>query len=195
MNEVVLGFDRRIRSSDISCGYWSNERRSQYLIRMDVLYPLSVDCAVWPRLDEPDLDGSIYSKSYSPLSSSVEELVSSSRLQDGVAIAISVVEPYADNSFYNLMLHAGKTFPLKIAAGWRLFGFDVADEGLISGLTNCGYEESSVNDIRGRWKDQLNDNHLFDSISAAKEFVAYSDFRVPEHAPFYVYGLYKIEAA
>ncbi|HEX7601430.1 MAG TPA: hypothetical protein VF316_07495 [Polyangiaceae bacterium] len=75
--------------------------------------------------------------------------------------------------------------------GWRFVGFDVSDAGLISALCNCGYSgREELDQSRDRWARELNEHHLFDGVDQALAFMAASDARVPEHAPFEVYGLW-----
>ena len=87
--------------------------------------------------------------------------------------------------------------PPEVHPSWLLLGYDVADEGLLSGLSNCGYDPvyDGLESIRARWGPHLNVFHLFNDHSEAYEFKQFSDRRVEEHAPFYVYGLWLISAA
>jgi len=80
------------------------------------------------------------------------------------------------------------------SAGWVCLGYDVADAGLLSGLTNCGYTAAEKDALVEDWAAHLNDLHLFGTARAAHRFAEHADRRVPEHAPFYVYGLYACAA-
>jgi hypothetical protein len=82
------------------------------------------------------------------------------------------------------------TEPNAVQPAWQFLGYDVADYFLLSGLTNCGPVNEA--DPLGRFAAALNEHHLFDNIQAAEQFALISDERVPEHAPFYVYGLYLV---
>jgi hypothetical protein len=75
---------------------------------------------------------------------------------------------------------------------WLLLGYDVCDETLVSGLTNCGYGSDDAPVYRREWANKINDWHLFDSAEAACLFAVASDRRVVEHAPFYVYCVYRV---
>jgi hypothetical protein len=75
-----------------------------------------------------------------------------------------------------------------------LLGFDVADSGMLSGLTNCGYDDVERRALPPRWRRALNDYHLFQSYPQAERFRRFFEERVPVHAPFYVYSLRFIEA-
>jgi hypothetical protein len=78
-------------------------------------------------------------------------------------------------------------------AQWERLGYDVADSSLISGLSNCGYTPQEAGVLRPAWSRRLNKHHLFEEMQPASEFSQLTNRRVPEHAPFYVYGLYVVE--
>ncbi len=78
---------------------------------------------------------------------------------------------------------------------WTLLGYDVADHGLTSGLSNCGYGATEKPDWQQRWARRLNDFGLMMTIDDAEAFAEACDARVPEHAPFFVYGLLADPAA
>jgi hypothetical protein len=42
------------------------------------------------------------------------------------------------------------------------------------------------------WAPLLNEWHLFDNPGDAATYADVTDQRVPEHAPFYAYGLYQL---
>lgn len=75
----------------------------------------------------------------------------------------------------------------------RLLGFDVADGSFVSGLTNCGYATDQKEEARRLWGERLNLHHLFGSPEDADSFRLTADRGVPEHSPFRVYGLYRVE--
>jgi hypothetical protein len=85
----------------------------------------------------------------------------------------------------------GRARPDVANLGWTCLGYDVSDWSMISGLTNCGYTPDEISELnRKGWTKKLNENHLFSTIEAAHEFRRYTDLRVKEHAPFFVYGMY-----
>lgn len=87
--------------------------------------------------------------------------------------------------------YAGRLTPPALSEGSTLLGYDVSDDYLLSGLSNCGYEGDAAA-LRKQWAALLNENHLFWEIEAAKAFAEMTDHRVEEHAPFWVFGLYAI---
>jgi hypothetical protein len=75
---------------------------------------------------------------------------------------------------------------------WQFLGFDIADGGFISGLSNCGYEDAERDGLAAEWAQYLNRRHLFDDLQRAFQFRELTNARVPEHAPFFVIRLWLI---
>jgi len=82
--------------------------------------------------------------------------------------------------------------PSEPAEGWELLGYDVSDDWLLSGLTNCGYRQEELEPTRQKWSSRLNRHHLFDAITDAAAFRQVTNERVPEHAPFNVFSVYRV---
>ena len=78
---------------------------------------------------------------------------------------------------------------------WALLGYDVSDQWLLSGLSNCGYgtNASEIHLLRDTYASALNEHHLFDAIKPAVDFMHFSDERVQAHAPFFVFGIWLIK--
>jgi hypothetical protein len=85
--------------------------------------------------------------------------------------------------------------PTQVMSNWKSLGWDVADNGLTSGLSNAGYlpELDDIPALRAMFGDRLNPYGLFDDLSTAEQFRTLSDARVPEHAPFLIHHLFLIE--
>jgi hypothetical protein len=195
---ALLGFDARVTGADRPA--WDGARRARYLLRSDVAAPASTDRLVWPSLF--DIDGAPPPPGWIGANASVWDDLEA--LRDFVARRWpSPVPPYAmvavtwvsDRGF----AEAGATGPYReptrppaASSTWALLGFDVADGSLLSGLMNCGYAADEVSALRARWEPRLNDRHLFSSIGDALEFREVADARMPEHAPFFAYGLYLV---
>ena len=87
--------------------------------------------------------------------------------------------------------HEVPTQPSSRDPAWRFLGYDISD-GSTSGLSNCGYNADEMSRLRPIWEPLLNDHHLFDDLDRAVEYRALTDTRVPEHAPFFVIGLWLV---
>lgn len=74
--------------------------------------------------------------------------------------------------------------------GFEFLGYDIVDSGGISGLSNCGYSKEDLEYCQKIYLPYLNEHGLFSNFYVAWDFVNYTNKRVYEHAPFYVYGLY-----
>ena len=201
ISELVIGFDARAVDAT-SLDRWDDRRRSLFLLRTDVLRPLSVDAIVWPSVWTPGL-------------SDQDLLTDGSRGIEGLYIdlaalyrelemrrSISLREPYSivgvtlstpgpkDSAVIEPMLRP--TEPPTLDPNWLLLGYDVADSSMLSGLSNCGYLPFEADQLRASWAPLLNESHLFRTKDDASRFEHVANARVPEHAPFYVFGLYLI---
>jgi hypothetical protein len=156
IEEFVVYHAMRAMSRD-----WFDERRDRYLLRTDVMQPISLDTTVLP---EPMIGDAPW----------VELL--------GTAIATPQSTGVAQRWC------GGRVFEAVPASQqWKLLGYDVSDDIGTSALMNCApHSDSEVQ----RWVKHLNHYHLFEQLVAADDYRAESDLRVPEHAPFYVIGLY-----
>ena len=77
---------------------------------------------------------------------------------------------------------------------WILLGFDVGTGGLLSGLMNCGFGGDREK-LSEEWGPHLNDHHLFKELEIALAFRPVANNVIPEHKPFFVYGLWLIRKA
>lgn len=195
----LIGFDAREMWQEFHIA-WPQERKDQYLLRQDIKKPLSTDTMVWQSvleatdaLDIPVDRGALslwgglgVLKDYLKAQSITTHLFF-------WTIGITLVsgefgagqEEMGYPTLDTLGLPAG-------SENWTLLGYDVADPFLLSGLSNCGYLEEEKQRFVEQWGKHLNHYHLFSEVGPAVEFKEVSDRRVPEHAPFFVYGLYLI---
>lgn len=198
--EKLLGFDARemgLKPEEA----WSQERKAIYLLRTDVDKPLSTDTLVWPSvlpLDEdlsPDSSAS-FLRLWNSLPKLQEHLnvIRNSVRQPYWIIGITVVMRGLSQAEKELWYpRLSKTVPSARNKDWEFLGYDVSDLALLSALSNCGYKPDEIQSLRARWAKHLNKFHLFTDKSQAIEFKGLSDQRVVEHAPFFVFGLYRIE--
>jgi hypothetical protein len=85
------------------------------------------------------------------------------------------------------------TNPPQRDSAWPLLGYDVADP-VISGLSNCGYDNAERGELAGTWGRWINRHHIFHTLEDAFDFASLTNQRVPEHAPFFVIGLWFVES-
>ncbi len=207
MRDTIIGFDARDMSLSIAA--WDDCRKEAALIRKDIIRPLSTDDAVWPSaFDLPVGPDTIILPGWIGPNKPLWQDLSALR-QFCAAHAEALYRPYWIAAFTVVeelgfleyarglpsnmtLLYLEPTTPLQIQAHWRFLGYDVSDASCLSGLTNCFFaldERQSV----GKFVERLNTYHLFSELQDADAFRLYSNARVPEHAPFFVYGLFCVE--
>lgn len=202
-NELLLGFDAREMWLDPH-DYWPDARKKMYLLRSDVAKPLSTDTAVWRTvfdadtpLQKPEWIGPMMGL-WDNLASLQEYMDSawSARTHPYWLIAVTLQQEGRESD--NLLERYARTTDILLAfrdPTWVLLGYDVSDQWLLSGLSNCGYgtNEAELQTLRETYASSLNEHHLFASLKSAVDFMQLSDERVPEHAPFFVFGLWLIK--
>lgn len=202
-DERVVGFDIREMWSEAGVN-WDAGRREAFLFRRDVDKPLSTDTMIWPSIfDAAAMPRPTGYTGHQDLWDSLEELrawVAGQRLAARRCFIIAVTLPLsacdaAERERWDHELTG--TTPAVPEANWPLLGYDVSDKWLLSGLSNCGFlpATDNVEELRARWAPHLNRSHLFDSLAKAADFRAFSDSRVGEHAPFFVFGLRLVSEA
>jgi hypothetical protein len=194
----VLGFD--VRLLDEYAKRWPEERRNIYLIRSDAAPVLSTDVFVWPslftRADFISSTPQAVNKAlflWCDLDSLQQEInkFAGSVMHCVVAIELCYEDlNTTERREWDPFLWP--TIPAQVEPSWVLLGYDVADMAFISGLTNCGYSQNEIKVLSEHYGTHLNRYHLFQNLRYASEFRMMTNIRVPEHAPFFVYGLYCI---
>jgi hypothetical protein len=71
-------------------------------------------------------------------------------------------------------------------------GFDVATSDRSSFLSGYEHAPEEINDARMRWSVELNDWGLLKSVEGAIAFREFSNVKMPESAPFYVYEISRL---
>jgi len=174
--EATIGFDLRSIGPDSS---WTADRRARYLLRRDVTSVRSVDPLVWER--PPGLPSPPKPEGLWP---SLPDLFAAARAV-GLAgvVAVRITALGADGRTPESVGPIG-------GVDVRL-GYDVADWDLLGGLANCSYTPEEAASLAPVWAPLLNQWHLFDDPEDATAFAAVTAERVPEHAPFFAYGIYQ----
>ena len=179
--EAAIGFDLRSIVSDPS---WTVDRRTRFLLRPDVRSVRSVDPLVWER--PPELPPSPEAEGLWPTLSGL--LVAAHALDRAGAVTVRITALGEDGRTPESLDPIGP-------ASERhddLLGYDVADCDLLGGLTNCGYTPEEAASLAPAWAPLLNEWHLFGNPEDATAYAAVTAQRVPEHAPFFGYGIYQL---
>jgi len=180
--EATIGFDLRSTVPDPS---WTAERRARHLLRHDVASVRSVDPDVWlrppglPPAPRPEPEDVGLRPHRSDLLAAAPGLDHA----DVATVRITALEDDAEMPESAGPAGSG-------SERYDLLGYDVADYYLMSGLANCGYSAEEAASLAPAWAPLLNEWHLFGNPGDATAFAAVTAERVPEHAPFFAYGIY-----
>jgi hypothetical protein len=210
-DRLLLGFDAR--RSDAP--EWDERRRRNFLFRLDVVRPLSIDAEVWSSGFDSDSDERAdWIGIFDPLWENLGALREAVRAAEGLLGRTSIAAfgrmtgdaSAAERTALETQMRgihpdgtpgdlpATIADPATVQPGWRFLGYDVADLWGLSGLMNCGFlPGEDVANLRARWGPRLNGFHLFDEIADAREFQGFANQRSPEHAPFFVDGIWLVE--
>ena len=164
--------------------------------------PLSVDRLAWPSLfaGAPDADDAIPIPAWVGPTAQLWENLDRMRACLAVADADLTGAAIVAIGWLSVGFHdpdgpyAVRSEPSNALPGWQLLGYDVADRWLLSGLCNCGWEPGEIPPPSARSAAELNEHHLFRDPDPAFHFAELTSRRVPEHAPFFVYSVYRLPA-
>lgn len=205
----LLGFDIRVDFKAQS-NYWTQKRRKTYLLNAEVEQPLSVDSAVWPSVFEfPSIIADGMPRPAAPrlavdaavieqqLWLNLEAMRKSVRNSNGIggkeiAIEILAETELSPDKFGSSILERSPT-PSELPGQSQLAGYDLADAGFLSGLSNCAYVQDERLVLGKEWNSRLNAYGLFAQLADAIKFKNITDSRVREHAPFWVFALYFLD--
>jgi len=201
VDHLLIGYDLRQPLGDIEP--WDDRRRATYLLREDVKKPLSTDLLVWPRQDAaivnilPNLRENWFGLlNTAPAPEAASDITSSvlsgySAVQVGFSVCLDGVGP-EDLQLLKATVQFGGDIAALSNDRTTLIGFDVSDSSLLSGLMSCGYKPDRKSRLAQRWSPMLNRYHLFGRAQDAVEFARVTGERVPEHSPFFAYGIWII---
>lgn len=202
MSEQLLGF--HLRANFSSLPNWDSVRRATHLLDPTIQKPLSVDESIWPRSTDIEEYKKLFEDYYGESSDGVatnglnlhrlrnNELLRTSRdSSQDVLLAISASDLDA-----NALIERHKIEPLSLSLKdirdrqCQFLGFDVADDWLTSGLSNCGQGRVISEDDRRPYLGDLNSSGLFQSVDTATTFAVLLNARIPEHSPFRAFGMW-----
>jgi len=187
---VLYGFDGRLPLTGTATD-WTTERREIFLLKKEIQRPISVDRRVWPPVEAAQIPRIGAPDYWTDLSALLDALKMAKCNNDSVslvALAVCTMNKAAEA----LLMPCNPSF---IDNKWRSLGFDIADNGLISGLSNCGFLKEvgeDIDEIRHDLCPRLNKYGLFDCFNDADEFRIWSNNRMPEHFPFLIHQLYEV---
>jgi hypothetical protein len=188
----LLGFDAGENEQDGRKTPIPIHVREVFLLRPEIELPYSVDGHVWPSVwgmsdQSPDNENGLWLN----LARMQQQLVEHGRT--AILVAVELLVPSNLPAFgFPYSLIDSTPEPQTVPEGSTCLGFDVADSGFWSGLSNCGYSEEDRARLRPAWQSKINDFGLLKSEQDAIMFKGMTDARVPEHAPFWVYKLYRL---
>ena len=200
-NELLLGFDAREMWLDVA-EYWPEERKRTFLLRQDIVRPLSTDEYVWRSVFDVDISLQ-YPQWTGPIQNLWDNLDTLQEYLDTTwsertlpywLMAVTLQEEVCERE--NLLEWHDRVSNLITTprdSAWALLGYDVSDKWLTSGLNNCSTNESEMQILRDTYASVLNEYHLFDALKPAVDYVHVSDERVRAHAPFFVFGIWLIK--
>ena len=213
MSVKILGYDcRPDLNNEALARLWTDQRRREYLLNQEVRFPLSVDRMVWPSLF--NFDGGVRENKIFPLIrirpddfhqqglrlwKSLLELQETIKHSDTVTFptcsVISIIVEDSDliqNDEWWQMAFQEPTVPSRLGGTWEFLGYDIGDKYLTSGLSHCGLKAEMMETAQKEWGGAVNSNGLFLEITVTQQFRDFIERRVPSHAPFYIFGIYRV---
>jgi hypothetical protein len=188
---ILLGFDAREAGGG---GEWNEKRKGDFLFLPDVARPFSIDQMVWRPVVEVHDSPYRFWDDLARLQEMVRERPERPWIV-ALGVSLSACSPEEALAVKPFIPVDRSGEPNTEDARWAFLGYDVADlGGSISGLMNCGFlpGHEDVEALRAIWGPKLNSRHLFDDFADAVAFKDFSNRRVPEHAPFFVNGIWLI---
>jgi hypothetical protein len=182
-----------------------------------VRYPLSVDKTVWPsrfrigqevlQFDKDILVDSATGNSYfmafglwEGLGEMIAEYVPCQGGDCAIAVFVYVPDASVDDraivggtndSWWTAIMEA-EPQPSDIQDDWIELGYDVANSGFLSALSNCGFSDDERDKMRALWRSQINHIGLLADLDAAKMYCVDAHRRAASDGPFFVFKLFLV---
>ena len=217
MNQRLVRFDVRLHKDAYVSEFWGEEHRSQFLLRPEIEWPLSVDPLAWPSVFYSKIFRDATNLSYGDIEVDPEtddgrywlgldemKAYYEARRKTGTSGVYVAIHLFSEQSLAGdviLYKAAGgiqcglmldNTDPSECPYGSELLGYDAADASGISGLANCSYTPDEKRRLGPIWASRLNFFGLLNTLDDAIEFRKLCDTRVPEHSPFWIYGISRL---
>ncbi len=203
MKNLLLGFDVLGEPERMGRRVWDEQERQKFLLHPEIRLPVSVDRLICPSIFQPGghRDGNLAG----------EKNVNILGLWDNAALMLKWVEqrpkmkelirfpvavqlissPGSSDPMWDT-ISGQDTEPPTPSQEWDRLGYDVADRGPTSALSNCSYTSEEMAEARRRWGNCINQSGLLEKLEDALLVTSFSDVRVPEHKPFFVYEIFRI---
>lgn len=180
-----LGYD--IRKLYDPRDVWTDHDINTYLYKTDIKSFLSVDTTSSKSI----LEDRFYTEKINDLRNVINDRVKDLQQIDSDK-NLSLIEIFylkkdlPAGDFINNDDIGNPSIPMSLA------GFDIADLGLISALSNCGIsiKEKEILICEYKLNESLNQFHLIQDIKIAHSLKNKFDELIPEHAPFYIYSIF-----
>ena len=188
MDPILIGYSINMLNEDFE---WTQKRRLRFLIKPTIKLPKSVDSNVWQ-------------ESYDYFENISEQEMMDNwtkwRHKDRLVELTGYNIREGNRVLTASYLHFFDYVPTEVwAMEYRsepvdenliFLGYDVANGGTLSGLSNCGYTDVALKYCRENYLQHLNQHGLFEDFGVALDFLSYTNQRTPADSPFYVYSLY-----
>lgn len=188
MDPILIGYSINMLNEDFE---WTQDRRLIFLIDPLTKLPKSVDSNVWE-------------ESYDYLKKISEQEMMDNwtkwRSKDRLIELTEYSTTDENRVLVASYLHFFDYVPTEVwAMEYRsepvdndliFLGYDVANGGTLSGLSNCGFTDAALEYCRENYSQHLNQHGLFEDFGIANDFLGYTNQRTPADSPFYVYSLY-----
>jgi len=218
MNDIIsdiIGYDVRSVSPSWLKSEWDIKSREQFLLRPEITCPFSVDFSVWPtlfKLGQNDtkiiaannaiiVDPGIAAwhfktfRLWPDLGGMLAEYKPTPDHDWGIAVGLIRLETYPPEASpiqdsWRRAILGSPINPATKQSSWKLLGYDVANSGFTSAISNCGMSEKERRELRPVWGHLLGDNGLFQTVQDAIRFNADANKRLSPDGPFYVFELF-----
>jgi hypothetical protein len=110
-----------------------------------------------------------------------------------IAIQVNLDESTESDPLWDTISRNGSQ-PALTTSEWIHLGFDVANRDQTSALSGSEFTPEEMRDARLRWGEHINQSGLLSSMESARAFREFSDARVPDLLPFFVYELSKLKS-
>ncbi|PZN81338.1 MAG: hypothetical protein DM484_08555 [Candidatus Methylumidiphilus alinenensis] len=204
IDEQIIGYDAREYWLNFEQS-WTEQRKQGFLYRFDILKPLSVDTRVWPTIFESEqrpvpIERFGFQNSWADLDTlrlGLSREYKSKPMRAWRVVAITLMQgSYCEADAVPWQARLPPVNPVQRDNSWEFLGYDVADQWMLSVLSNCGFLPGmdEVDKLRSACAPLLNKFHLFGNLKDAIFFKKFSDRRLrDDHAPCFVYGIWIVK--